>query len=161
MEGGEGEKNSLQGKEEGGETAGGCFSLDMVGGKGVLPAVLSPASDGVAGLRGLGTPPEVGFDAGVGGVMLWGMLERGGGAHAMGDAGAGRGGYAMGDAGVGSWGPQRAVPTDPTAPSNWEQPAILQKSTEPLSVPTRLMPSGELGHAGPLGSPPQNPSALE
>jgi len=35
MEGGEGEKNSLQGKEEGGQTSGGCFSLD-VGGAGAV-----------------------------------------------------------------------------------------------------------------------------
>lgn len=31
MEGGEGERNSLQGKEEGGETTGGCFSMDTQG----------------------------------------------------------------------------------------------------------------------------------
>ena len=34
---------------------------------------------------------------------------------------------------------------DPTAPSDWEQPAVLRTLTEPLSAPTRSTPSSEPG----------------
>lgn len=53
MEGGEEEKNSLQGKEGGGgETTRGWFSLDTERGVGAA----SMGGDGVTGMRGLGTP---------------------------------------------------------------------------------------------------------